>query len=259
MNVRENVAVIAVFQIHMHCNGCAEKVKRAVKHLDGVSDVKVDLSSNRLTLTGKVDPVVIKTKLEKKTKKKIEIVSSQPIEDAGGHKKPDEKIEKKTDENMTNEIRKTHIKFKDEEIHVSFGKLKSIEINFTGVNEISIDAQKNLITTKRSIEGKDHVGYLNEKFKRSVEVVPLKIGETVVAGGDKKEKEAGGGSGGDKASTSNGGGYEASTSSGGDGSGQKMEYSGFSYQPSTFYYEVPINFHEVQMCSDENPNSCPIM
>lgn len=60
--------------------------------------MKADPSSNKLTVTGKVDPAVIKTKLEQKTKKKIEIVSPQPKKEGGGDKKPDEKTEKKTDE-----------------------------------------------------------------------------------------------------------------------------------------------------------------
>lgn len=61
----------------------------------GVTDVKADPASNKLTVTGKVDPNVIKTKLEQKTKKKIEIVSSQPKKDGGGDKKADGKVEKK--------------------------------------------------------------------------------------------------------------------------------------------------------------------
>ena len=64
----------------------------------GVSDVKADSSSNKLTVTGKVDPAVIKAKLEQKTKKKTEIVSPQPKKDGGGDKKPDEKAATKPDE-----------------------------------------------------------------------------------------------------------------------------------------------------------------
>lgn len=32
---KDDGAVTAVFKIDMHCDGCAKKVKRAVKHLDG--------------------------------------------------------------------------------------------------------------------------------------------------------------------------------------------------------------------------------
>lgn len=63
----------------------------------GVSDVKADPASNKLTVTGKVDSASIKSKLEKKTKKKVEIVSPQPKKDGGGDKKADEKSEKKAD------------------------------------------------------------------------------------------------------------------------------------------------------------------
>lgn len=60
----------------------------------GVEDVKADISSNKLTVTGKVNPSKIKERLEEKTGKKVEIISPQPKNDAAapaGDKKPDEK------------------------------------------------------------------------------------------------------------------------------------------------------------------------
>lgn len=277
---KDDGAVTAVFKIDMHCDGCAKKVKRAVKHLDGVSDVKADPSSNKLTVIGKADPAVIKTKLEQKTKKKIEIVSLQPKKDGGGDKKPDEKTEKKTDEKAEKktdekdekkadgksekkpdekaakkpEEGKSDDKKADDKkakestvvlkmrLHCEgcIQKIRKALIKLKGVNEISVDAQKDLITVKGAIEGKDLAGYLKGKFKRSVEVVPPKKEEPAAAGGDKKEKEAVGG-GGDKKENDR----KAAASSSGDGGAakmevSKMEYSGFSYPPSTFYYDAPV-------------------
>ncbi|XP_022978408.1 heavy metal-associated isoprenylated plant protein 6 [Cucurbita maxima] len=286
---KDDGVVTAVFKIDMHCDGCAKKVKRAVKHLDGVSDVKADSSSNKLTVTGKVDPAVIKAKLEQKTKKKTEIVSPQPKKDGGGDKKPDEKAAKKPDEKAEKkpeekgekkaegksdkktdektekkpeekkpEEKKAEEKKADDKkakestavlkmrLHCEgcIQKIRKALIKSKGVNEITVDAMKDLITVKGTIEGKDLAGYLKDKFKRSVEVVPPKKDEpaaaAAAAGGDKKEKEAGGG-GGDKKENDG-----KAASSGGDGGGTKMEvskleYSGLSYQPSTFYYDAPVH------------------
>lgn len=68
----------------------------------GVEDVKADISNNKLTVIGKVDPTEVRDKLAEKTKKKVELVSPQPKKDAGaGDKKPEEKSEKKADEKKT--------------------------------------------------------------------------------------------------------------------------------------------------------------
>ncbi len=57
--------------------------------------MKTDYTTNKVTVTGKVDPTEIKEKLEQKIKKKVELVSPQPKKDGGGDKKPAEKAEKK--------------------------------------------------------------------------------------------------------------------------------------------------------------------
>lgn len=70
----------------------------------GVEDIKADISANKLTVIGKVDPAKVRDKLAEKTKKKVEIVSPQPKKDAGGgDKKAEEKPEKKADEKKSGE------------------------------------------------------------------------------------------------------------------------------------------------------------
>lgn len=70
--------------------------------ISGVTDVKADMAANKVTVTGKVDPAKVKSRLEEKTKKKVDLVSPQPKKDEkkADEKKPDEKKpdEKKSDE-----------------------------------------------------------------------------------------------------------------------------------------------------------------
>ena len=73
---------------------------------EGVEGAKADCESNKLTVTGKVDPTRLRERLEYKTKKKVELLSPQPKKDggagagSGGDKKSDEKKpdEKKGDD-----------------------------------------------------------------------------------------------------------------------------------------------------------------
>lgn len=61
-------------------------------HAAGVEDAKADISGNKLTVIGKVDPIKVRDKLAEKTKKKVELVSPQPKKDAAtGNKPPPEK------------------------------------------------------------------------------------------------------------------------------------------------------------------------
>lgn len=63
--------------------------------IEGVKEVKADIETNKLTVTGKVDPTMLKQRVEDKTHKKVELISPQPKKDAaaagGGDKKAEGK------------------------------------------------------------------------------------------------------------------------------------------------------------------------
>lgn len=70
----------------------------------GVEQAKTDCVANILTVTGKADPSAIKTMLEQKTKKKVELVSPPPKKDGGGgDKKPEEKAQKKEEDKKSDD------------------------------------------------------------------------------------------------------------------------------------------------------------
>ena len=81
---------------------------------EGVESVKGLGDSNQLTVVGKVDPVKLREMLEKKAKKKVELVSPLPKKDkdnnkdkdggGGGEKKAEGKPEKKPDEKKSKEV-----------------------------------------------------------------------------------------------------------------------------------------------------------
>ncbi|KAF5747867.1 heavy-metal-associated domain-containing family protein [Tripterygium wilfordii] len=287
----------------MHCEGCAKKIKRTVKHMDGVEDVKADCAANKLTVTGKADPAKIKERLEEKTKKKVEIISPQPKKDGGGgDKKPAEKsetkpVEKKAEEKKPPKESTVVLKIR---LHCE-GCIKKIMksiLKSKGVDSVSVDASKDLVTVKGTMDVKDLVAHLKEKLKQPVEVVPAKKDggaaekkDKEAAGGEKKEKE------GEK---------KEKEKSGDDGKKEggaakvdvnKMEYFGYPQpDPSSWFdggvygqnfvtdsyhhgyaaqgyvpphpghnmqqgYVPVIDYHSQppQMFSDENPNACSVM
>eukprot|EP00258_Populus_trichocarpa_P044438 XP_024460457.1 heavy metal-associated isoprenylated plant protein 5 isoform X4 [Populus trichocarpa] len=286
--------VISVYKLDMYCEGCAKEIRHAVKHLEGVEGLKTDCAGNKLTVTGKVDPAKIKARLEEKTKRtwkveiispqpkkddgaaakikarleektkrKVEIISPQPKKDdgaaaGGGDKKADEKPEKKP-EGKKEEAKKPPpestvvLKIR---LHCEgcISKIKKIISKIKGVGSVTVDAAKDLVTVKGTMDVKDLAPYLKEKLRRAVEVVPPKKEE------EKKDK-AGGGDGGDKkenkAAPADGGGEKKEK--GGEAKGEekkkegdggkkeeaagakvevsKMEYSGYPGPAPTFWFD----------------------
>ncbi|KAK1266376.1 hypothetical protein QJS04_geneDACA000207 [Acorus gramineus] len=241
--------IAVVLKIDMHCEGCAKKVKRAVKGFQGVEDVKVDSSNNKLTVVGKVDPWELRERLENKTKKKVELVSPTPP------KKPQGKDGKGDDNKKDSDDKKNDKKPKEPQastvvlkirLHCEgcIQKIRKIVSKIKGVQHVGIDAQKDLVTVKGTMDAKELAAYLKEKLKRGVEVVPPAKKDD---GGEKKEKKEGGG--GEKKEKEGGG--EGKKAEAVKAEGHKIEYPGYPY--AIEYVHAP------QLFSDENPNACSIM
>lgn len=253
-----------VLKLDLHCEGCAKKVKRSVKHFDGVENVRADCASNKLTVMGNVDASWLREKVEQKTKKKVELLSPQPKKDSGGggDKNADDKADKKPDDKKKDEPKKP----KEPQVSTVVlkirlhcdgcaRKIKRIIKKVDGVEDVSIDSEKDLVTVKGTMDVKDLTPYLKDKLKRSVDVVPPKKDD---GGGDKKAKE-GGGDKKEKEKQKEGGGEKGAVESKGAGGGEgdkgksieepkvevhKLEYHGYGASSSSSvphtYYGVPV-------------------
>ncbi|MCD7456961.1 hypothetical protein HAX54_033728, partial [Datura stramonium] len=257
-----------------------------------VENVKSDCESGKLTVKGDVDP----SWLRERTKKTVVVVSSPPKKDDGagavGDKKSGDKAEKKTEDKKTDEK-------KPKETQVSTvvalkirvhcegcaHKINRVIKKIKGVQEVTVESEKDLVMVKGTMDIKKLIPYLIEKLKQNVEVVP---GKKDNGGDEKKGKE---GDNDKKEKESSGGGSKSV-----DPKEQKtevvnkMEYYG--YNANTFYampmqhqahvnqdyahtgYVVEYGHHQPQyvppppppmylnapqMFSDENPNGCFIM
>ncbi|XP_041022919.1 heavy metal-associated isoprenylated plant protein 3-like isoform X2 [Juglans microcarpa x Juglans regia] len=190
---KANGKVTAVFKMDFHCEGCAKKVKKAARSLGGFEEVKLDCAANKLTVTGKEDPTVMKEMLEKKTKKIVQLVSSQPREDDCGDEKPEEKSETEEEYEKPKES-KVVLKIR---LHCEYGcvnELKKIVGKFKGVEKVDVAAGKDLVTVKGTMVVKELAAYLKEKLRRSVEIVEPKNHEggderANISDGDEKKKD----------------------------------------------------------------------
>ncbi|KAK6126169.1 hypothetical protein DH2020_040088 [Rehmannia glutinosa] len=167
-----------VLKLDLHCEGCAKKVRRSISNLGGVEKVKADCDAKKLTVTGKVNPVVLREIIENKTKKKA-VVSTVVMKT------------KLHCDGCANKIKRIILK------------------NIDGVTSVTTDLQKDSVTVIGTMDVKKLTTYLKDKLKRGVEIIippkknddGQKKGEENVV--EKNDRKDGGGSekkdgGGDK-------------------------------------------------------------
>ncbi|KAK4281510.1 hypothetical protein QN277_012992 [Acacia crassicarpa] len=226
---KDDAPTTAVFKLDMHCEGCAKKIKKAVGRFSGVEKVKVDVSANKLTVIGEVDPAKVRDDLAEKIQKKVEIVSPQPKKDAAaGNKQPDEKPEKKADKKKSDDKKDQDKKPKESTVVLKIRlhcegcvqKIRKVILKFKGVESVNIDAVKDLVTVKGTMDVKEMTPYLKGKLNRNVEVVPPKKDDEKK---DKGEAKSGGGEGGKK--KEDGPKVEVN----------KMEYNGYPPPPPMYW------------------------
>ncbi|XP_076915267.1 uncharacterized protein LOC143574559 [Bidens hawaiensis] len=167
--------IIIILKLDLHCAGCAKKIKKSVQYIEGVKTVKADSVNNKLTITGKVDPVRIKERVEFKTKKKVEIISPKPKKEDEGVKKDDEKPPEAKSNDKPKEPQSTTVVLKIP-LHCDgcAQKIKRIISKIDGVEMVKPDASKNLVTVKGTMNVKELIPYLKDKLKRNVDIVPPK-------------------------------------------------------------------------------------
>ncbi|KAK4345741.1 hypothetical protein RND71_035917 [Anisodus tanguticus] len=170
-----------LLKLDLHCEGCARKVKRSVRHIEGVEDVKADYSTGKLTVKGNVDPLWLRERVEIKTKKKVELLSAQPKKvggsgggGGGGDKKSGEKVEKKAEEKKVVDENPKKAQFNREvmkvRLHCDVGSALKVRRFMKGLTP-----------------------YLKDKLNRNIDVIPPKKDDGSRGGDNKKEKEVTGG------------------------------------------------------------------
>ncbi|KAM3287844.1 heavy metal-associated isoprenylated plant protein 6-like [Capsicum chacoense] len=195
-----------VLKLDLHCEGCAQKVRRFIRHTRGVENVKSDCESGKLTIKGDVDPSWLRERVEIKTKKTVELISSPSKKGGGdgtadkksggdvaadkkGREKAEKKTEdKKTDEKKSKEIQESSVVALKIRVHCDgcAHKIKRVIKKIKGVQEVKIESEKDLVMVKGTMDIKNLTACLTDKLKQNVEVVPLKKDN---GGGEKKGKE----------------------------------------------------------------------
>ncbi|VFQ80638.1 unnamed protein product [Cuscuta campestris] len=70
--------VSAILKVHMHCEACAQEIKRRIQRMKGVENVEPDFKGSLVTVKGIFEPPTLVDYIAKRTGKRVEIVRVEP-------------------------------------------------------------------------------------------------------------------------------------------------------------------------------------
>ncbi|KAG7012325.1 Heavy metal-associated isoprenylated plant protein 7 [Cucurbita argyrosperma subsp. argyrosperma] len=74
----EPQVVTVILSVHMHCEGCAQEIKKRILRMKGVDSVEPDLKTSQVTVTGVFDPPKLVNFVHRRTGKHAMIVKTDP-------------------------------------------------------------------------------------------------------------------------------------------------------------------------------------
>ncbi|KAF8667241.1 hypothetical protein HU200_052906 [Digitaria exilis] len=280
-------------RVYMHCEGCARKVKKILRRLDGVEDVIADSKAHKVVVKGKkpaADPMKVVERVQKKTGRKVELLS--PIPPPPEEKKEEEKKEpeppkpeEKKEPPVIAVVLKVHMHCEA----CAEGIRKRI-LKMKGVQSAEPDLKASEVTVKGVFEEAKLAEYVHKRTGKHAAIIksePVPPAETA-AGDDKakeEKKEGGGEEKKDESKDEKKDGKEDEKDKEKDAAAivaanMYMHYPryafpggyypppplpppGYVYQPA--YPPPPPSYamhHQTvapQLFSDENPNACSLM
>ncbi|KAG6632817.1 heavy metal-associated isoprenylated plant protein 7-like [Carya illinoinensis] len=90
--------ITVVLKVHMHCEACAQEIKKRILRMKGVESVEPDLKSSEVRVKGVFDPAKLVEYVYKRTGKHAAIVKQEPEKEKEETKDDDSKEEKKAEE-----------------------------------------------------------------------------------------------------------------------------------------------------------------
>ncbi|CAN4099167.1 unnamed protein product [Withania somnifera] len=100
------VVITVVLKVHMHCEACAQEIKKRIQRMKGVENVEPDLKNSQVTVKGVFEATKLVDYATKRTGKRAVIVKVEPEKKAEEESKPkeDQTEKKKTDEKEAKKV-----------------------------------------------------------------------------------------------------------------------------------------------------------
>ncbi|KAJ7945679.1 Heavy metal-associated isoprenylated plant protein [Quillaja saponaria] len=269
-----------VLKVFMHCEGCARKVRRSLKGFEGVENVITDCRTHKVVVKGeKADPLKVLERVQKKSRRQVELLSPIPKPPAPEEKKPVEEEKPKPEEKKeepqiitvtlkvhmhceacAQEIKKRILRMKG--VELAEPDLKNSQVNVKGVFDppklveyVYKRTGKHAVIVKEEPEKKEKTEEGKAEAKEEKKAEESGGGDKEKKEGDggdnnKEKKEGGGGGGGDEAKQSEAVTEETKVV-------EVMRINEYQHYPPS--YAMEMYAYPPQIFSDENPNACSVM
>ncbi|XP_020085053.1 heavy metal-associated isoprenylated plant protein 4-like [Ananas comosus] len=162
---KEEVITI-VYRLHIHCDECARVVERHITQHEGVRKVEIDSAKGLVTVRGVgIDVTKLKERIERKTRKKIELLSPLPKKE---EKKEEKKVEKK-------EEKKVEIKTINVRVYMHCGRCESFIkeqlLKHKDIYTVKTNREKHICTITGVIEEKKLIEYIRATTRKHGEII----------------------------------------------------------------------------------------
>ncbi|BAT96960.1 hypothetical protein VIGAN_09029200 [Vigna angularis var. angularis] len=246
--------ITAIYKVNLHCKECGNKIKKHLMITQGVQSVEIEIEKGEVRAKGKIEPLKILKLIEKKSKKKVELISPKvkPKEITTMEKKP-------------KEIKEPMIRIISVKVHMHCDKceadLKRRLIKHKGIFDVKTDQKAQNVTVEGIIEVEKLKSFLRKRVHKNVEIVSIKeVKKEEKKGKEKDHGESTKKKDGEDNSIKKSG--ESTKEKGGESTKIIETREGHPKEDVKVKDNVPYIIHYVyapQLFSDENPNSCYIL
>ncbi|KAL4628094.1 hypothetical protein ACB092_05G211900 [Castanea dentata] len=230
-----------VLKVDMHCEACARKVARALKGFEGVEEVTTDSKTSKVVVKGKAaDPIKVCERLQRKSGRKVEIISPLPKPPEENKEENKEQKEEKKEEPPA--VITVVLKVRMHCDACAQGLQKRIR-KIKGVESVSTDLANDQVIVKGVVEPTMLVDYVYKRTKKQASIVKDEEKKEDEKKEEEKKEEK-----------------EEEKKDGEEGKGdddKKSDIKKSEYWPSK-YLEYSYAYPP-QIFSDENPNACSVM
>ncbi|KAI3499022.1 hypothetical protein L1887_34814 [Cichorium endivia] len=238
----EDVPEEVVLKVDMHCGACARKVARSLRGFQGVEEVTTDCKASKVVVKGKeLDPIKVRERIQKKSGRKVEIISPLPKPpDAEPEKKQEPEAPKDEKKNEPPTVITVVLKMSMHCDACAQGLQRRIR-KIPGVESVKTELANEQVVVTGVLEPEKLV---NDVYKRTRKQASIVVKEEEKKEEEKKEEEK-------KEEEKKQEAEEAKNEEDTNTETKKSEY-----WPPKYYMEYS---HAPQMFSDENPHACSVM
>ncbi|XVE85369.1 hypothetical protein DITRI_Ditri17bG0085400 [Diplodiscus trichospermus] len=152
-----------VLKVHMHCEGCVDKVFNCLKGFEGVEEIKTDMNGDRVIVKGeKADPLKVLERVKKKYSRNVELIYPKPKPKANDKTE----LQKKPENPIKVVVLKMYMHCEGcaNDIKKSIEKMK-------GILNVEPDMKKSTVTIRGNVDPPKLVKTITKRLGKYAEIV----------------------------------------------------------------------------------------